>query len=186
MCKLRSLQVWDSQYDITLINAEGQGNLFARYQSYEQSDSFEAIFLITDTDSKPYEHYLRLKAKLNRHHHRRGVAQQLLIYGNPCTMQFILLHWARPEQLHLISPAKHANAQIIHQLLGIRHYHARRSQRKKLCALITGENYSLMVERAQRLKQHDRVLGSSNFSILMHRLESQPSTWLAEHEDLLY
>ncbi len=181
MRKLISLAVWHPEYDITLVNAEGQGNLFARYQNYYQMGSYDAIFLITDTDAKPYEHYLRLKAKLNRHHHKRTAARQLLYYGNPCTMQFILLHWAEPDELKLKSPAKRDNAEKIRQLTGIEHYHARKSQRRKLCAQITEKNYHSMVARAKKIAGTDKQLGSTNIADMMDKLEQASKSWLSSY-----
>ncbi len=185
MRKLLSLGVWHSEYDITLVNAEGQGNLFARYQNYYQMASYEAIFLITDTDAKPHEHYLRLKAKLNRHHHRRTAARHILYYGNPCTMQFILLHWTDNSQLRLTSPAKRDNAAIIRSLTGIEHYHARKSQRRKLCAQLTAKNYHSMVRRASEINLGDKQLGSTNIAQLMQRLEEASPAWIRSYQRAL-
>ncbi len=185
MRKLLSLEVWNDSYDISLVNAEGQGNLFARYQSYYQMDSHEAIFIITDTDAPPYDQYNWLKTKLNRHHHRQHAAKHLLFFGNPCTMQFILLHWEEAAELQLHSASKQVNAPLIYKLTGIRHYHARKSQRRKLCALINKKNYYLMRERSAELSHSEKKKGSSNFSTLINRLHAQPHEWLGNYHRAL-
>ena len=41
--RLRDLKVWDEQYDISLVNAEGNGNIPARYQDRYQNGSDDIV-----------------------------------------------------------------------------------------------------------------------------------------------
>ena len=55
--KLRSLEVWNAQYSISLDNAGGNGNIPARYQDRYQNGSYELVLIFCDTEKKPHEQY---------------------------------------------------------------------------------------------------------------------------------
>ena len=61
--RLNSLGVWHQQYKITLDNANGNGNILARYQDRYQNGSYELILVFCDTDKKPYEQYEEIKRR---------------------------------------------------------------------------------------------------------------------------
>ena len=44
--------------------------------------------------------------------------------------------------------------------------------------MITVDNYKIMCERVKLLSKDDEEVGSSNFNILMERLESENSQWI--------
>lgn len=54
---LKSLNVWNDNYEVVLDNAKGNGNIPARYQDRYQSGSFEIVFIFCDTERKPYEQF---------------------------------------------------------------------------------------------------------------------------------
>ena len=55
MDRLKSIDVWNDIYDIFLVNAEGNGNIPARYQDRYQNGSYEVVLVFCDTEKKPYE-----------------------------------------------------------------------------------------------------------------------------------
>ena len=52
--RLNFLRVWNEQYEIILDNADGNGNIPARYQDRYQNGSYEVVLVFCDTDKKPY------------------------------------------------------------------------------------------------------------------------------------
>lgn len=53
--RLNELKVWNEQYAVDLDNADGNGNIPARYQDRYQNGSYDIVFVFCDTDKKPYE-----------------------------------------------------------------------------------------------------------------------------------
>ena len=49
--KLGELKVWNEQYNISLDNAGGNGNIPARYQN----GSYELVLIFCDVERKPHE-----------------------------------------------------------------------------------------------------------------------------------
>ena len=45
--KLLELKVWADVYDFTLVNAESNGNISARYQDKYQSNNFDIVTVVT-------------------------------------------------------------------------------------------------------------------------------------------
>lgn len=125
-------------------NAEGNGNIPARYQYKFQNGSYDLVLIFCDTDKKPYEQYVDIKRKINEFHGVANAAYHVVIYGNPCTMQIIIEHW---DNVVLGSYTKKKNAPIIFSLTGIDGYKGRADQRQKLFSRITRENYQEMQER---------------------------------------
>lgn len=66
--RLDQLHVWNDIYEISLVNAEGNGNIPARYQDRYQNGSYEAVLVFCDTEKKPYEQYEDIKRKINEFH----------------------------------------------------------------------------------------------------------------------
>ncbi len=158
--KLISLEVWSREYCFLLENAEGNGNIPARYQDKYQNGAYDLILIFCDTDRKPYEQYVDIKRKINEFHGVRNAADKIVIYGNPCTMQIIIEHWG---DVVLCSNNKKRNAPVIFDLTGIEEYKGRREQRSELFSKITIENYQEMKERIKKLPSDDKVQGSTNF-----------------------
>ena len=101
------------------MNAEGNGNIPARYQDRYQNGVYEAVLIFCDTDKKPYEQYDDVKRKINEFHGIENAANEIIIFGNPCTMQIILKHWT-DEMLK--SQAKQVNAPLIEKYTRIKGY----------------------------------------------------------------
>ena len=108
--RLKDLKVWNKQYAISLVNAGGNGNIPARYQDRYQNGADELVLVFCDTEKKPHEQYEDIKRKINEFHGVDNAAEEVIMFGNPCTMQIISKHWT-DENLKL--PAKPVNAPLI-------------------------------------------------------------------------
>ena len=175
--RLIALKVWSGQYDISLVNAGENGNIPARYQDRYQNGSYEIVPVFCDTEKKPHEQYVDIKRKINEFHGIDHAADEVIIFGNPCTMQIISKHWADEN---LKSPAKAVNAPFIQKYTGVKNYKGRMDQIKKVMEYITAENYADMCRRMKALKTDDSVLGSSNFGRFIKLFESDDSGWIDE------
>lgn len=180
--KLISLDVWSSKYQFTLENANGNGNIPARYQDKYQNGSYDVVLVFCDTDRKPYEQYVNIKHKINEFHGVDNAADYVIIFGNPCTMQIIVEHW---DEIVLDTNAKKRNAPIILKLTGIEDYKGRADQRQKLFSKITKENYRDMLERIKKLPDDDTLAGSSNFGRFMQWFSSDNEEWIQGINEIL-
>lgn len=175
--RLIVLNVWNTQYKILPDNAGGNGNIPARYQDRYQNGSYELVLVFCDTEKKPYEQYEEIKQKINEFHGVDNAADEVVIFGNPCTMQIIIKHWADDN---LKSPAKKINASLIKEYTGVENYKARADQIKEVMKHITIENYKDMRKRVSRLEVDDTVKGSSNFGEFIKLFESDDVGWIDE------
>ena len=66
--RLKNLKVWNEQYDISLVNASGNGSIPARYQDRYQNGADELVLVFCDTEKKPHEQYEDIKRKINVFH----------------------------------------------------------------------------------------------------------------------
>lgn len=172
--KLISLDAWSKEYYFQLENAEGNGNIPARYQDKYQNSSSDLVLVFCDTDKKPYEQYVDIKRKINEFHGVENAADQI-IYGNPCTMQIIIEHW---DDVVLDSHKKNKNAPVIFHLTGIEGYKGRADQRQELFSRITKENYQEMRERIKKLPSDDTVKGSTNFGKFIEYFTMDDCNWI--------
>lgn len=177
LSRLNELGVWNEQYDVSLDNADGNGNIPARYQDRYQNGSFEIVLVFCDTEKKPYEQYEDIKRKINEFHGVDNVAEEILIYGNTCTMQIILEHWT---DVRLRTPAKKINAPIIKEFTGVENYKGKKDQRKKVMEHITVGNFQDMFSRICEMENDDTVVGSSNFDKLVKYLSADDDRWINE------
>ena len=180
--RLKELKVWNEQYEISLVNAEGNGNIPARYQDRYQNGVYEAVLIFCDTDKKPYEQYDDIKRRINEFHGIENAANEIIIFGNPCTMQIILKHWT-DEMLK--SQAKQVNAPLIEKYTRVKGYKGKGNQIKDVMEQITSENYRIMHERVKLLEQNDSIIGSSNFSKIIEWFESEDCDWISKINEIL-
>lgn len=173
--RLKAIKVWSGIYDVVLVNAGGNGNIPARYQDRYQNGADEAVLVFCDTEKKPHEQYEDIKRKINEFHGVGNAAGEVVIFGNPCTMQIILKHWTDEN---LKSPAKAINAPMIKKYTGVENYKGRADQISGIMQHITAENYRFMRQRVSVLTDDDSVTGSSNFGKYMGLLESDDSGWI--------
>ena len=87
----------------------------ARYQDRYQNGADELVLVFCDTEKKPHEQYEDIKRKINEFHGVDSAANEVIIFGNPCTMQIISKHWTDEN---LKSPAKPVNAPLIKEYTG--------------------------------------------------------------------
>ncbi len=173
--RLKSIRVWNDIYEISLVNAEGNGNIPARYQDRYQNGSYEVVFVFCDTEKKPYEQYEDIKHKINDFHGIDNVADEVVFFGNPCTMQIISKHWTDEV---IKKPAKAANAPLIEKYTGVKGYKGRNDQIEHLMESITADNYKDMRARIQGMDQDDHIDGSSNFIKLLDKFETADIQWI--------
>lgn len=173
--RLIALEVWSKEYLFQLENAEGNGNIPARYQDKFQNSSYDLVLVFCDTDKKPYEQYADIKRKINEFHGIKNAAEEIIIYGNPCTMQIIIEHW---DDVILASHKKKKNAPIIFELTGIEGYKGRADQRKELFSRITKENYQKMRERIKHFPSEDTIEGSTNFGRFIEYFSADDAEWI--------
>ena len=151
------------------------------FNKYQTGNS-DIVLVFCDTDKKPYEQYKDIKRKIDTFHGIDGVSNEVVIFGNPCTMQIIIQHWS--EEL-LKSPSKHSNASIIEKYTGIDNYDAHANQRAEMMKLVNVENYRAMVERVSHLSTNDEMPNSSNFDVFMKHLENEDTEWIRVINDIL-
>ena len=180
--RLNAQKVWDAQYEIIPDNAGGNGNIPARYQDRYQNGSYELVLVFCDTEKKPYEQYEDIKRKINEFHGIDTAADEVIMFGNPCTMQIITKHWT--ETL-IKSPAKPVNAPLIEEFTGVKNYKGRADQIAAVMEHVTAENYADMRERVSGLETRDTAVGSSNFGRFMEMFGSGDTGWIDEINDEL-
>ncbi len=177
LTRLKELKVWKEQYLIELVDAGGNGNIFARYQDRYQNDTNEVVLVFCDTENKTSEQYEDIKRKINEFHGLPNAAEEVVIFGNPCTMQIILAHWA-DEKLN--TQAKKVNGQLIEQYTGVKGYKARSDQREQVMQCVTAKNYADMLRRVRAMSTDDTVAGSTNFEKMLRCFESEDAAWIEE------
>lgn len=173
--KLLNLEVWNNKYEIELDNAGGNGNITARYQYFYQNDSYELILIFCDTEKKPYKQYQEIKRKINELFGIDDATNNVIIFGNPCTMQIIIKHWT---DRNLKSPGKKSNASLIKECTGVNNYKAKIDQLESIMNLINVENYKDMTQRVSCLSLNDSDVGSSNFGKFIYFFESDDNKWI--------
>lgn len=175
--RLKELKVWNEQYEILPFNAGGNGNIPARYQDHYQNGSYEVVLVFCDTEKKPHEQYEDIKRKINEFHGVPDAADEVVMFGNPCTMQIIVKHWTDEN---LKSPAKSVNASLIKKYTGVENYKGREDQIEEVMKYITKENYRDMSRRVGGLESDDSVVGISNFGKFIQLFENDDSGWIEE------
>ena len=178
---LKNKAVFSNKYDFITVNAKSINTIIARYQEKFQSDSYSLVLIFCDTDKGPSEKYKEIKQKINEFH-EADVADDIIIFGNPCTMQIILSHFA---EIKLTSQSKSVNAKYIENLTGIQNYKATDEQRKELFSKIKRDNYNVMKENVKKLSANDEELSSTNILNFIEKFESDDDSWIDEINDRL-
>lgn len=179
---LKKLKVWSERYDISLVNANGNGNIPARYQDRYQNGSYELVLIFCDTDKKPYEQFEDIKRKINEFHAIDSAASRVIIFGNPCTMQIIIKHWTDEN---LKSSAKKVNSELIEKFTQVKLYKGKHEQIIEVMKYITNENYEDMRFRIEKLSRKDCDVGSINFIDFIKLFESNNDSWIKNINDEL-
>lgn len=175
--KLLDLNVWNSIYEFTPINAKSASKIFPKYQDAYNNARYEIILVFCDTDKPPYREYNLIKQKINDFHGKRNASNKITIFANPCTMQIILLHF---DEVFLSTQAKKTNAPIIFDLTGVENYDAKDEQIKQLCSKIFKRTYSDMKKRVDNINGVDTKCGSTNFGEFLDNFENEDVKWIKE------
>lgn len=105
------------------------------------------------------------------------MADDIVIFGNPCTMQIILSHFAEEK---LTTQSKSVNGEYIEKLVGIQNYKATEEQRKEFFSKIKRENYEVMKDNIAKLSTNDEEISSTNFLKFVQRFENEDDGWIEE------
>ena len=175
--RLLELNLWSTVYHFTPINAKGESNVFARFQDAYNNDNYEIVIIFCDTDKRPSEEYLKLKAKVNNFFDMRDAAQKLILWANPCSMQIILSHFGN---VALSTQAKKTNAPIIEALTGVKDYDGHEKQVKSICNQIHRSSYGEMKERLRKEQYNDEETGSSNVVYFVELFERDDIDWIKD------
>ncbi len=175
--RLKKLGVWNAKYEISLVNAGGNGNIPARYQDRYQNGAYELVLVFCDTEKKPCEQYEDIKRKINEFHGIDNASNEVVIFGNPCTMQIIIKHWTDKT---IKSPAKKLNSPLIEEFTSVKDYKGRAVQIAMIMDQITVYNYKDMCRRIEALSLDDSIVGSSNFHKFIKYFESDDDGWIDE------
>ena len=173
--KLIKLNIFDKNYDISLVNAKGNGNIFARYQDIYQRNKYHMILVFCDTEQKPYKQFNDIKDKIDVLYDCKDISDKFVIFANPCSMQIILLHFG---DVALKSSQKSKNSEDIEKLTGIKEYNGNEEKRNKLFNKITKENYNEMKLRIKSLSTKSNEKNSTNIGIFLDNLEKYDEKWI--------
>ena len=178
--RLTKLAVWSEIYEFKALNAHGISKIAALYTNTYQNDNYEIVLVFCDTDKNPQNHYRSLKKKINEFHGGDGrsrIADKIIIFANPCTMQIVLSHFG---DVSLKSQSKKTNASEIERLTGIVNYDGHKKQIETMCGMIYQRTYLPMKERISRINKPDTESTSTNFISFTHYFESENPKWISD------
>jgi len=173
--RLLELKVWNDTYDFSTVNAKSASNIPARFEDIFYNDRFEVILIFCDTDKHPHREYVQIKQKINAFLNKRKVAEKMIIYANPCTMQIILSHFG---EVYLKNQGKKTNASIIEKYTGVKNYDAHKEQIRNICQKIFRSNYYDMKQRVEAINFCDTTSCSTNFIVFLNYFENADTTWI--------
>lgn len=165
-----------------MVNAGGNGNIPARYQDRYQNGDYELVLVFCDTEKKPHKQYEDIKRQINEFHGVDNATDEVILFGNPFTMQIISKHWTDDN---LKSPAKPVNATLTKEYTRVDNYKARVDQITKVMEHVTKENYVDMCHRVMNLESDDSVVGSSNFGKFIWLFKNEDSGWISKINEKL-
>ncbi len=168
--------VFSNKYEFVLINSKSINNISSIYQIRYQSNSYDLVLAFCDTDKRPSTRYKEIKREINEFH-GKIVADDIVIFGNPCTMQIIISHFA---EIKLTSQSKTINSKFIERYVGIKNYKATDEQRKELFRKIKRDNYEKMKENVGKLSVDDNITSSTNILKFLKRFEDENTIWIDE------
>lgn len=176
LLSLINLHLWNN-YDIQLINAESNGNIFPVYQFYYQNDDYDLVLIMADTDRPTYNDFRLMINKINTFHGVDDFANEIVIFGNPCTMQFILNHFSN-TCVFITKSNKRKNGDLIFSLTGIINYNAHKYQRNLLFSKIDITNYEQMKKNISSCSTRYDQISSTNFLKFILNFESKKTNWI--------
>ena len=173
---LKSKGIFSDAYNFITVNAKSINTIIARYQDRFQSSAYSLVLIFCDTDKGPSDKYKEIKKEINKLY-GKDIADEIVIFGNPCTMQIILSHFA---EIKLTSQSKSINSKFIKEYVGIDNYKATDEQRKELFGKIKRSNYEKMKENVAKLSTSDEDISSTNILKFVERFENDDDSWIDE------
>lgn len=173
---LKSKGMFSNAYNFITVNAKSINTIIARYQDRFQSSAYSLVLIFCDTDKGPSDKYKEIKKEINKLY-GKDIADEIVIFGNPCTMQIILSHFA---EIKLTSQSKSVNSKFIKEYVGIDNYKATDEQRKELFGKIKRSNYEKMKENVAKLSTSDEDISSTNILKFVERFENDDDSWIDE------
>ena len=173
---LKSKGMFSNVYNFITVNAKSINTIIARYQDRFQSSAYSLVLIFCDTDKGPSDKYKEIKKEINKLH-GKDIADEIVIFGNPCTMQIILSHFA---EIKLTSQSKSVNSKFIKEYVGIDNYKATDEQRKELFGKIKRSNYEKMKENVAKLSINDENVSSTNILKFVKKFENDDDSWIDE------
>ena len=173
---LKSKGIFSDVYNFITVNAKSINTIIARYQDRFQSAAYSLVLIFCDTDKGPSYKYKEIKQEINKLY-GKDIADEIVIFGNPCTMQIILSHFA---QIKLTSQSKSVNSKFIKEYIGIDNYKATDEQRKELFGKIKRSNYEKMKGNVAKLSTNDKDVSSTNILKFVKRFENDDDSWIDE------
>lgn len=175
LTKLITLNVFSSQYEFTLRNAKGNGNVFSLYQYEYNSAYYDFVMVFIDTDVKPNKDYIIIKNKI-KHFHGMSDPLEVICFSSPCIMQLILMHFSKTQ---LVTQDKSISSIFIKKYVKMEGvYRARDDQREAICEKISRENYFKMKRNLKTISNDDRAIPSTNYLYHASNLENENSSWI--------
>ena len=177
--RLDEINFWSSKIQIFPTNAEGNGNLFARFQDQYQSDNYDLVLIFCDTDKKPFKQFEEIKNKINDMFDNENAYKHVIIYSNPCILQIVLLHW---ECVALTTQAKKKNAIYVEEYTGVCGYKAREDQLDEIYKQITLENCDTLIKNLEKIhsEEYDKSVSSTNFLTFLQYFRKDDTQWIDE------
>ncbi|MGY3756698.1 hypothetical protein ACWOAQ_08695 [Helcococcus kunzii] len=173
--RLKQLNLWNKNYSVKLVNAKGIDKVFSLYQWHFQSDRYDIVLIICDTDMNPHTSFIDILSKVDELHSNCVNRNDIIFFANPCSMQIILNHF---KKIILNSNKKSDNADIIKNLTGIKNYDAKENKRNSLFSKINKDNYNIMKNNIYNSNQTFNIIGSTNFIKLTTNLENNNIDWI--------
>ncbi len=174
--RLKTCGVWSNNFSVKPIDAGSIDKIYATYSYYYKTNSYRLIVIFCDTEKHPYDKFVAMKQKIDGFH-GKCVADQIVFFVNPCTLQVVLLHFGA---IKLTSNSKCDNAEKVERLTGVKNYDATEQQRRSIVNKINMQNYTKMKQRLAQLKDTYTYVPSSNVLHLFKALEMGNPKWLSE------
>ena len=164
------------KYDIDLIiNVKGNGRIFPRFQDLFNKDKYDLILIFCDADNNSKQFQSIIDKINNEIFAGHNIAQEILIFVNPVTLQVVLSHFDKVDLTHV---AKNKNHEIVESLTGIKCYNATQEQIKQMMDLITYRSYETMKNNLKEISTDMTCSPSTNLLLFLERFENDDTSWI--------
>lgn len=181
MTSIINKAVFSSKYEFVLINSKSINNIASIYIARYQSNSYDVVLVFCDTDKYPYIKYNEIKQSIDKFHNAE-VSDDIVMFGNPCTMQIILSHFS---EVKLTSQSKTINSKYIEKYVKISNYKATDEQRKELFSKIKRNNYEIMKQNIAKISANSNDVPSTNILKFFLNFENDNAIWIKQINDKL-